>query len=134
MAAQLKTDLVGLQAREVRSCMGLPWDMNASEDRSLWIYRLPYPADRQEVEIQIPQGPGTAAAPPNVTRGEAESDTVKSSSFGRLQLRQKVQPGSCYLFFGFEDQVVREFDAAGRSYQNTNADAECALLARSCLP
>ncbi len=132
MAAQVRAEIVGVRASTLRSCLGMPWDMDPREDRQVWTYRLPLSAGTRDIRIEVFSGPATGASPPVVMEGEVHRETIKDTRAGG-RAHQTIPPGTCFLFFEIEDVRVAAFDAAGRDQTGVNADDQCVLMARSCL-
>jgi hypothetical protein len=132
-AAELRARMVGVPARDLRSCLGPPSEFEEVEGRAVWVYQTRYAGPGEDVSIVIVRGGGAASAlPPRVTSGDVarstQSDTQQASR------SKTLPPGSCLLVFELADGRVQRLETAGRTPGGAHAAAECALFVRSCAP
>ncbi|MFQ5845952.1 MAG: hypothetical protein ACE5JG_13290, partial [Planctomycetota bacterium] len=69
-AREVREGLIGLSARGLRSCLGIPWFLDVAEEREIWAYRLPIGGGYEEIDILLADGPGTAHKRPSILRGK----------------------------------------------------------------
>jgi hypothetical protein len=112
----LKRQLVGLDARELRSCVGVPTNVDVSGDREVLQYHF------------------------NETRGKFPG-VIPSSDPGVVlnpqptgELPGRGPSGFCELSFALRGGKVEEVTVHARRSSGLNDDAACLRRAQSCRP
>ncbi len=136
-AERIRTGIVGLSGRDIINCMGPPEDLDYESDlHGLWVYVRPLEQPMDEPSLQA--GPLEGQPPFMGLPGDRGGDptlrnTQREREFLLNPTTARIAPGYCLLKFELNDDVVRGFEARGRSYQGLNADSRCARAARYCL-
>jgi hypothetical protein len=112
---RLANRLVGVDARELRSCVGVPASVEVKGDQELHVYLFPE-EDRSELERS------------RIFKTRAES------SLERLRGRSgRGLPGFCELTFALRDGKVQEVRVESRRASGLNDDAACLRRADACV-
>jgi hypothetical protein len=130
-AKAIRSGLIGLPGTSVRACLG---DIEFLEPRAsgveLWGFVRPYEGEVADIEIALATGPGTAFKRPTVQAGDPEEKSGVLEDGGP----RRVAAGSCLYLFEMQGGKVTAVQLRGRSFTNMNADAECAVAIRRCVP
>ena len=138
-AERIRTGIVGLSGRDIINCMGPPEELDYESDRhGLWVYVRPLGQpmdDLSSLHAGPPAEPPALGLPGDSRRDPTPGDRHRDREreFLLSPTTARIAPGYCLLKFEVDDDVVRGFEARGRSYQGLNADSRCALVARYCL-
>ncbi len=137
---RVRTGVLGLSGRDIINCMGPPEDLDYESDlHGLWVYVRRLEPPMGEMESVDVAGARTGSPVLGRPRGETNDPTLRDTHRNRERefrvnpTTTKIAPGYCLLKFEVGDDVVRGFEARGRSHQGLNADSRCALVARYCL-
>jgi len=129
----MRTRLIGVSARDLRSCVGVPFDTNEDGDTEYLRYRWLESENRDEFfdrdrrdEIRDPllRGSRLPQRDPNLSR---EVLTGPSSDLPR-------GIGYCELVFEIQEGRVRNVEVEARQASGLNDDYRCIRMAEGCLP
>ena len=140
-ARQAQRSLVGAPLTTVTACLGQPHYTGDQKYGDVLAYIVPLGGSRSmNLEPLVRrglQGPGSrnlprgtgAAMRPSMGRSER---TGRSDRPPARELAGGLPLGGCLLVFAVENGVVREVNAQGRTFDDMNGDAECAILLDHC--
>ena len=132
-AERIDTELVKLDARSLRSCLGdAPYYEIREDGSEVWAYTSALTPVGQDIQITRSVGPGTAFQRPRVESGDPIERRTPDSAAD--EAAQSVKPGQCVHLFTVREGAVIRHQTRGRSYTNMNADAECTLALSRCVP
>jgi hypothetical protein len=130
-AATIEQGLIGMSSSDIRACLG---DIQLVEpgdgETQVWGFVRPYEGQVADIEISLATGEGTGFKRPTVEAGNPE----EASGILDGGRDRRVEAGSCLYLFEIHDGKVAEVRLRGRSFTNMNADAECAVSIRRCVP
>ena len=120
-----------MPANTVRACLGdVEYVERLGESTELWAFVRPYEGQAADIEISIATGPGTAFKRPTVEAGNPE----EVQGILDTGVPDRIGVGTCQYVFQLEQGRVRTSRIRGRSLTNMNADDECAMAIRHCVP
>ena len=132
--AGLRAGLVGVPARDLRACIGVPIDVNVDGETEYLTYRwVEEPEDEEDPFPsrspfpEIPRGP-------DVGRPGSRAETLDPELRRDGQRRIPRGVRFCELVFEIEEGRVRNVEVEGRRASGLRDDLDCISKARSCVP
>jgi len=112
----LKARLIGIDARSLRRCVGVPTEIDVTGEREVLVYHFAVRPDRLRDEIPVRRSGGVLRVPP---------------PGGRLG-RSSSLSGFCELTFELQDGRVQGVEVRARRPSGLNDDAGCLRRADAC--
>ena len=147
-AESVRAGLIGMPARDLRSCIGIPRDVQTNGDVEVLVFRWEeVPRDLRgdaDVEYDSPvfdpsecvdaRDPDRAREPRLPRRdGEAPKPIYCRRSEGGIRPASRQTVAYCQLVFEVRDGAVASVSSEGRAASGLNENAKCLLRARSCV-
>ena len=133
--AEVRAKLIGLKARDLNGCVGVPFNIDEDGETEYLTYRW---VDQEESDpFEAKRFPSLPPDPAEVLRrqrGDTEPEDPRDRNAKEDESRPPRGVAYCELVFEVREGRVKGVEVEGRRANGLNDDAQCISKAERCLP
>jgi hypothetical protein len=136
--AEVRAKLIGLKARELNGCVGVPFNIDEDGETEYLTYRWVDQEESDPFGEPTPRFPSVPRDPAEVLRRGTGNYPGESDPRDRTAKSEEARPprgvAYCELVFEVREGRVQSVEVEGRRANGLNDDADCISKAERCVP